>query len=646
MSEISTPAETSEVPTDRPTMNVDIACVGFGPAMGGFLTTLTQAWRKTPTDPAFVSKTEPGSPLRVLCCERADDLSAGVSGLVTRAESIRESFPRMRAEDIPMAAEIKRERLLYLLDPHGVSRRSLLHRAFDFVLRRLGGLVGVEDFAFPLPWIPKFLRKRDGLILSIGQFNKWVGEQINGDELVQICCGTPVSSVLTNGDSVTGIRLSDQGVDAAGVPQRGYLPGIDVHAALTVIGDGAEGSIGREVDELIGLPPGHARHDYAIGMKMVIELPAVDDNPAELNWAALVKDGVLADIGIEVDPLEAGTVWHTFGFPEPEMSGFLYVHPQRLITVGILVPSTMSDPARTAYRYLQHFIQHPALWRYLKDGKLRSWGAKSLQRSGKSGEPFWCGDGYARIGESSGSSNPLTGSGVDEAWATGVQLAEAVLEIRRADKAFSQENLTAAYGARRRASKVERGACQAENALNGFHRGFLRGVVGFALAGLTKGHFALAANSLPLYRQIRKPRLLSVEGIQRKLAAADALKEGRTLHDALLSLRGWPEVGFDGGLLIPHEEALTLAKVHAPAGFADHVVFVDSRLCERCDRRTCISMCSGLAITSGDGGIPVFHRERCIHCGACLWNCTQSSNQEDGNIRLFAGAGGLHSSEN
>ena len=35
--------------------------------------------------------------------------------------------------------------------------------------------------------------------------------------------------------------------------------------------------------------------------------------------------------------------------------------------------------------------------------------------AGKRGEPFLAGEGYARIGECSGSTNVLTGSGVDEA---------------------------------------------------------------------------------------------------------------------------------------------------------------------------------------------------------------------------------------
>ena len=140
---------------------------------------------------------------------------------------------------------------------------------------------------------------------------------------------------------------------------------------------------------------------------------------------------------------------------------------------------------------------------HLKDGTLRSWGAKSLEESGKRGEPFLTGDGFARIGEGSGSTNMLTGSGVDEAWTTGVQLGEAVVELLRAGKPFTQENLAATYEARRRASWVERGAREAENARNGFHGGFVRGLIGMALAGLTGGRLSLGAHIPPAPKQIR-----------------------------------------------------------------------------------------------------------------------------------------------
>ncbi len=126
-------AEALEI--ERQTMEVDIACAGFGPAMGGFLTTLTNAWNENPADPAFESKVAPGMPLQVLCYERADDIASGVSGVVTRGQSIRATFPTLDPAEIPMAAAVKQERVLYLLDPIGASRRSFTLRAADKALR-------------------------------------------------------------------------------------------------------------------------------------------------------------------------------------------------------------------------------------------------------------------------------------------------------------------------------------------------------------------------------------------------------------------------------------------------------------------------------------------------------------------------------
>lgn len=617
-------AEAAKV--ERQTMEVDIACAGFGPAMGGFLTTLTRAWNENPADAAFESKVAPGMPLQVLCYERADDIAAGVSGVVTRAQGIGDSFPALNPAEIPMAVEVARERVLYLMDPTGASRRSFALRAADAVLRGLGRLAGVRDLAFELPWTPGFLHKHGGLVLSIGQFNQWVGSQVMASGLVQIWPGTPVRGPLFTGNAVTGLRLADQGVDKHGAPADGFLPGMDVRAQLTVVGDGPVGAVGRAIDARLGMPEGHARREWALGMKMVIELA-------------------------ENSTLEAGTVWHTFGYPEPEIFGFLYVHPERLASVGIFVPSWMSDASRTAYRYLQHYIQHPALWPFLKDGTLRSWGAKSLEESGRHGEPFLTGDGFARIGEGSGSTNMLTGSGVDEAWTTGVQLGDAVLELLRAGKPFTQKNLAASYETRRRASWVERGAREAGNARNGFHRGrhgfsLFRGMAGMAMAGLTGGRLAWKAQIPPAHKQIAPVTDgLKPERIAELVQAAGA--GGRPLHDALLTERGWPEIAFDGRLLVTQQDALLLGgKVQAMPGSADHVVFRDLRLCAACAEKTCIAMCSGQAITQGADGLPAFEREKCVHCGACLWNCGQSLDGERGNIEFRAGAGGLHSAEN
>ncbi len=618
----------SAPPIERQSIETDIACVGFGPAMGGFLTTLTRAWNENPADPAFESKVAPGLPLQVICYERADDIASGVSGVVTAARGIRASFPDLNPADIAMAAPVKSERILYLLDPVGASRRPWLLRIGDRVLRALSATLGVRDDAFHLPWTPRFLHKGGGLVMSIGQFNQWVGNQLMASGLVQIWPSMPVSQPIfaenaeRTGDRLTGVRLTDQGVDKRGVPANGFVAGMDVHANLTVVGDGPFGQIGHAIDKRLGMPAGHDKREWALGMKFVIELP-------------------------EETTLQAGTVWHTFGYPEPEIFGFLYVHPERLASVGIFVPSWLGDPARTVYRYLQHFIQHPALWRHLKGGSLRSWGAKSLDESGMHGEPFLVGDGYARIGENSGSTNMLAGSGVDEAWTTGVELGESVIDLLRMGRSFTQENLASTYEARRRASWVERNAAEAMNARNGFHRGFMSGMMGMALAGLTGGRVSVVAKAPPPHKQIKKQRVRSLKELKRREIAMLAVDDGRPLHDAMMSARGWPEIEFDGKLLVSHQDVLLMGgKVQAMPSFADHVVFRDAGLCIACDDKTCIAMCSGQALTLGDEGAPAFEREKCVHCGACLWNCSQAGADGLTNIEFRAGSGGLHSVEN
>jgi electron-transferring-flavoprotein dehydrogenase len=612
-----TPLAEPQLDSDRPSIEVDIACAGFGPAMGGFLTTLTQAWNDNPADPAFESRVAPGMPLQVLCYERADTLSAGVSGVVTRAQGIRASLLDLSPAEIPMATEVREEHIFYLLDPIGASRlRPLLLSLGEFLLR-LGKWLWLRDDAFELPWTPAFLHKHGGLVLSIGQFNQWAAERLMSSGLVQIWPGTPVSEPIFENNAVAGLRLCDQGVDKHGAPDSGFTPGMDVRAQLTVVGDGPVGAISNSLDQ-----KKYSTKCWAMGMKFVIELP-------------------------EGSELQPGTVWHTIGYPEPEIFGFLYVHPDRLVSVGIFVPSWMGDPARTAYRYLQHYIQHPLLWKHLKDGTIRSWGAKSLDESGRAGEPQLCGDGYARIGENSGSTNMLTGSGVDEAWTTGVQLGEAVLELLRAGKSFTHENLSQTYEKRRRASWVEQGAREAEHARDGFHHGFVRGLMGMALTGLTGGKLSLRARIPPAHKQIRRTRSFAAGNVTMRRAAALALEDGRPLHDALMSAHGWPEIPYDGRLLVTQQDALLMGgKVQAMPGFADHVIFRDKQLCIQCDVKTCIAMCSGQAITLGSDDLPTFEREKCVHCGGCIWNCAQSPDGIHGNIEFRAGAGGLHSAEN
>ena len=132
-----------------------------------------------------------------------------------------------------------------------------------------------ERDALNLPWTPSFLHKRGGMIFSIGQFMQWVVAQVQSTGTVQIWPGTPVAEALIEQGEpavvgrvaprapgldkcgcgahgvtrptakVIGVRLLDQGVDKKGNPADGFTPGMDIHAALTVVGDGPVGAIGQ-----------------------------------------------------------------------------------------------------------------------------------------------------------------------------------------------------------------------------------------------------------------------------------------------------------------------------------------------------------------------------------------------------------------
>ena len=189
-------------------------------------------------------------------------------------------------------------------------------------------------------------------------------------------------------------------------------------------------------------------------------------------------------------------------------------------------------------------------------------------------------------------------------------------------------------------------------ARDGFHRGVLSGLMGVGLTGLTKGRI-----NMPGDERMPQQRIPSLEEYYRKLVPDDELKrikadaeaEGHCMHDALMDHAGWPNIEYDGQLLMSQQDALLIGgKVQANAGYADHIHIVHKELCEDCESKLCVEVCSGQALTRGEAEVPEFDREKCIHCGACIWNCTMTDpdHPERSNIEFRAGSGGLHSGEN
>jgi electron-transferring-flavoprotein dehydrogenase len=192
----------------------------------------------------------------------------------------------------------------------------------------------------------------------------------------------------------------------------------------------------------------------------------------------------------------------------------------------------------------------------------------------------------------------------------------------------------------------------AEKSRDGFQRGVVTGMIGMALAGLTNGRFTLGGDPVPPWKRIPSIEKYYRGRVSPKEIAKlrhECTAKGISLHGALMDKAGWPAIPLDGQLLVSHQDALLLGgKVQAPSGYADHVVFLYPEVCEKCGTKICIELCSGQAITPGEAGVPNFDREKCVHCGACLWNCAAPLEDDPlrSNIAFRAGAGGLHSSEN
>ncbi len=115
-----------------------------------------------------------------------------------------------------MAAPVREEKVVYLLDPTGASRRSAVLRTADQALRSLGL---ERNSAWSCRTFRRSCEKSGGMMLSLGQFMSSVGGELMASGAVQIWPGTPVAEALierTIESSVGGVRLPIRAWTATG----------------------------------------------------------------------------------------------------------------------------------------------------------------------------------------------------------------------------------------------------------------------------------------------------------------------------------------------------------------------------------------------------------------------------------------------
>jgi electron-transferring-flavoprotein dehydrogenase len=322
-------------------------------------------------------------------------------------------------------------------------------------------LLLTEKRALRFPITPPFLKNHGAYVISLSRFTKWLGE-LAEESGVDIFPGFPGTEVLYEGKRVKGIRTGDKGVDEEGRPKGNFEPGIDLHAKVTVFGEGTRGSLAKTLIHDHQLSAGKNAQTYVVGVKEVWEVPE--------------------------GRIEAGKVIHTAGYPLDRNTyggGFVYGMQNNRVTVGLIIGLDYQDPALDPHREFQKFKRHPHIFKLLEGGRLLQYGAKSAPVGGYFAIPELVVDGGLLIGDAANLFNSQKLKGVHIAQHSGMLAAETIFEGLLADD-FSKAKLSG-YEARLYAGEAGRELYKARNFHQAFHHGLywgaLRGGLQYLLGG-------------------------------------------------------------------------------------------------------------------------------------------------------------------
>ncbi|WP_297103849.1 electron transfer flavoprotein-ubiquinone oxidoreductase [uncultured Devosia sp.] len=259
------------------------------------------------------------------------------------------------------------------------------------------------DFAFPHALVPPQMRTRGGIIVSLGDLVRWLGEQ--AAELgVDIFPMTAAVDVLRSGDGpVRGIITGDLGLDASGNPKPGHAAGIALEAKYTLIAEGARGSLAKQIIGDFALDSTASPQKFGLGIKEVWEIPA--------------------------ERHELGRVDHYLGFPLDNQTGgggFAYHAQDNKLYLGLVVHLDYADPTLSPFGEFQRFKTHPSIARLLDGATRISYGARSLTAGGLQAIPDLAFEGGGLIGCAAGFMNAPRLKAIHNAILSGIGAADAV----------------------------------------------------------------------------------------------------------------------------------------------------------------------------------------------------------------------------
>jgi len=459
----------------RETLDVDVLFVGGGPAgLAGALRLsqlVTDHNERTAAGAGGGGGAAPLGEVSIAVLEKASAIGAhGISGCVLDPRALRELLPDYREQGAPIESDVTSDDLYYFT-PGGQVR-------------------------FPI--LPPPLRNHGNHVVSLGNLERWLGGLVEASG-AYVLPGMAAVEGLFEGDQMVGVLTGDKGIDRHGQRKSNFEPGSDVRAKVTVLCEGARGSLVKRLAPRLLLDEGRAPQVYATGIKEVWQMPA----------GRVPKGRVIHTMGAPLDS-------HTFG------GGFIYGMDHDRWAVGFVVGLDARNPTNDPHGLFQAYKRHPFVARLLEGGTIHSYGAKAISEGGYYSMPRLSWPGGMVCGESAAFLNSQRLKGVHLSMKSGMLAAETAFEALVAGRANAE--MMSGYDRRVRASWAHEELWRVRN----FHQGFERGLwMGMHDAGLQ-----IATGGLGLgNRRMWKPGHLQMRFLREAGVKPVSLEETQRRYD-------------------------------------------------------------------------------------------------------------------
>ena len=143
--------------------------------------------------------------------------------------------------------------------------------------------------------MPPLMSNHGNYIISLGNLCRWLAEKAEGMG-VEVYPGFAASEVLydSNG-AVRGVATGDMGVGGDGSPKDTYMRGMELIGKYTLIGEGARGSLAKQLINGFDLDEGREPQKFGIGLKELWQVAPEKHKPGlvqhTMGWPLDSKTG-------------------------------------------------------------------------------------------------------------------------------------------------------------------------------------------------------------------------------------------------------------------------------------------------------------------------------------------------------------------